>query len=478
MIRLRYTGMFIFASKLFTLVTGIIFSIYVARTLSRFDMGVWGFIGGVLLVFSFSKEMLPFWATRAIARGNPFGRMTVLANLLLSTPFTLAFALLAGPIAAQVESEPIFFYASTLFLPVYFTISALNSIITAKYPHKIAYFDFILDAVKISAGLLLVHLWGLMGVIATFLMGNLLYMAYALYVSRNDLRNLYEPKVLRLWFKGSWFVLIGILFGIAYTSADKVLLGFFKLTDPLGAYTIAMTITNWISVSSVLAFALMPKLVSGLGDEKDIQSSLDLVLMIALPCLAGCLALNKHLIYLFGSKYIIALDALFLLAFARFFDAISTVAINTILGFEKVDMEHDLSFGNLIRSKTFRFYSFRYLVIFLELFSMLFLIPSYGILGAAAAVMAASLLLLVISVYFGFWGRRVLSPKRIGKYTLATLTMVIVILVIPKWRFLRTLLIIAAGAATYFASLYLLDKDFRKLIRSVYKEIMKSLLHR
>ncbi len=478
MIRLRYTGIFIFASKILTLATGIVFSIYVARTLTRFEMGVWGFIGGVLLVFSFSREMLPFWATRAIARGNPFGRMTVVANLLLSAPFTLAFLLLVGPIAAHVESEPLVFYVSALYIPVYFSISGLNSIITAKYPHKIALYDLILDTVKISVGILLVHLYGLIGVIVAVLMGNLFYIAYASYVSKADLKSIYKPGVLRWWLKGSWFVLFGILFGIAYTSTDSVLLGFFKLTDPLGAYTVALLITSWISVSSVLAYALMPKLVSGLGDEEDIRSSLDLVLMLALPSLAGCLALNKHLIYLFGSKYIIALDALFLLAFARFFDAISNVALNTILGYEKVDIEQDLSFGNLVKSRTFRFYSFRYLAIFLELVSMLYLIPNYGIQGAAIAVLTASLLLMVISIYFGFWGRRVLSLRQVGNYALATLAMVIVVLIIPKWRFVRTLIILGVGAATYFTSLYLIDRDFRGLIKSVFREIVKFLSSR
>ncbi|MEM2914042.1 MAG: hypothetical protein QXH91_01380, partial [Candidatus Bathyarchaeia archaeon] len=91
-VRLQYSGYILFLSKLFSILTGLAFSLMVTRTISAEEFGVYGNLGDLLAYFTLAAGIVPFWATRFVARKHAGSSITGLtANLLLSLPFILIY---------------------------------------------------------------------------------------------------------------------------------------------------------------------------------------------------------------------------------------------------------------------------------------------------------------------------------------------------------------------------------------------------
>jgi O-antigen/teichoic acid export membrane protein len=67
-IRLQYSGFVIFAAKMVSVSTGLIFQFMVARVLSEVEYDLWFNINDITAYFVLMAGVLPFWTMRFVAR--------------------------------------------------------------------------------------------------------------------------------------------------------------------------------------------------------------------------------------------------------------------------------------------------------------------------------------------------------------------------------------------------------------------------
>lgn len=68
-VRLRYSGLIIFSSRVLSTAVGLAFALIVVRRLSPVDYGLWQFIGALAPYFTLPSTSLPYWALRDVAEG-------------------------------------------------------------------------------------------------------------------------------------------------------------------------------------------------------------------------------------------------------------------------------------------------------------------------------------------------------------------------------------------------------------------------
>ena len=72
-----------FSSKVFSILTGLLFTLIAARKLSPSDYGLWGVIAAFASYFLLPIRPLGYWAGRDIARGLPVARSELLLMVMV-----------------------------------------------------------------------------------------------------------------------------------------------------------------------------------------------------------------------------------------------------------------------------------------------------------------------------------------------------------------------------------------------------------
>ena len=469
-IRLKYTGLLMFAFSILSLFTGLVFSSLVARELAKFDYGVWVFITGILTYFQFSQGLVTPWAFRDIARGKTVEKTCVASGLLLSIPPFIAYIIAAPFLSNIIGSSTSFFYLSSLFIPVYFVVEGFSTVIGARLPHRLAYRDLILDSIKIFLILWLIR-FGLTGFIATVLIAYCGYISYCLYITKDFMQSELDLRSLKRWLSCSWINLYGDVGSTIVSGLSILLLGIFVSPLILGTWGIALAVARLLKTSSNLPIALYPKLLSE-GEEKNtpVKEAVMLTLMFLVPMAVGCYLLAPNLIEIYGSKYLDGLPALYILIPNYFINVIGGISDTAISAADKVDLEEHFSATKWLRSNIFFLGSLNYLNAIISVPLMLFLIPKYGIIGCAMAILAVSIMTFLIkSLKFNVL--KSISYTRLVKFLLASFIMSIFIQVIYGRGTLITFSAIIGGVVVYFVSLLILDEQTRNLLSRILNEV-------
>jgi len=477
LIRLRYTGLLVFATEVLSIFTGFIYLSLIARALSPADYGVWRFISGVLLYFDFLQSVLPFWVLRDCSRGLPVERTAILGSLMLSMPFMALFVLLAPGLAQIVDSQSCLFYLACIIIPGTYLMQVLDVIIRAKFPHKMAYKNVILDLLKIISIIYLIQ-FGLFGVILSFAIGLYGYIVFALHTTKNYLRNRFDKSRMRKWLSSSWLIMYGQAGDKTFIGIDVLLLGIFR-SKHLGAYGVAETITSPITAARGLSYALYPKLLRKEQDSAGPEKTVMFLLMFLIPMTIGCVLLAPNLIDLFGSKYLDGLTALKILLIGECINVVSVVDRYVTLGAEEIDASRvSLSLSRWLKSSIFFIQSMGYVGLAIAVPVMVFLIPVSDITGAAVAIFLAQTVTSLLEMWKSrFTALKAISMKRLTKFLIASCVMSVFIITFYSRGTITTMFIIGSAIVVYFASLVLLDKETRDLGRVMINEL-KGILTR
>ena len=73
-IRVTYSGLISLAIRLFSIITGLVFTLIVTRQLTIEEFGTWGLISGIFIYALAVHPIVGYWATREIARGENSGK--------------------------------------------------------------------------------------------------------------------------------------------------------------------------------------------------------------------------------------------------------------------------------------------------------------------------------------------------------------------------------------------------------------------
>jgi O-antigen/teichoic acid export membrane protein len=484
-VRLQYSGLIIFAARIFSIATGLIFSLLITRNTTEEQYGVWANIFDVMSYFTLLSTMLPFWSTRFVARDREGSTKTgLIANLIIGVISTALYISLV-PFITSVLNVPqayviLYLMASVQVIELYL-LYQLEATLRAERPQAVGYglvFDEITTVVL--AYVLIVRFRQILdGAMVSIAIAYLIHIIYYLKLVSPSLKQKTQWNYVREWLKGSIaniYNLIG-----SQIAGVVILIMLFVLGGEAarGDYAAASAIATIVTYSWFLSFALYPRLLANKSRE-DVTNSLKLVLMFTIPLAVGAMAIPDSLLIILKQSYAEAAPILFILALDASVSTISGFYQYVLFGVEKLDEKATIPMRQLMKSDIFKVFTLPYIQSAITLPLTYYILTKFALgqtvqagIYVAAITMAAHVAMFIVVYVLTRRAIKVTVPwTSIGKYMLAGAIMGSVLYLIPHpTRLTLTLATCVIGGILYLAVLSAIDKDARTLIKLVLKEI-------
>ncbi len=158
-LRLRYSGLIVFTTQLLGVITGLIFTLLLTRSMTADEFGIWTNIFDYTPYFILVSGILPFWVTRFTARDKESAIVTgSVSQLFIGLIATLAYLPVIYFISNAIGTTqylPIYLLAGFNVLTIYL-ISIFEAALTATKPHATGYGFIIQEIVKVVVALVLI----------------------------------------------------------------------------------------------------------------------------------------------------------------------------------------------------------------------------------------------------------------------------------------------------------------------------------
>ena len=483
-VRLTYSGIILFLSRLLGVGTGLIFTLMITRSTTEQEFGIYGNLSDTLGYFTLPAMIIPFWTTRFTARNHAGAPKTGLtANLLLSTIFAAIYTLLLPMITSAFHTEAYIILYTLLAAQILelYTLRAFEAILTAKQPQKLGYGLLIFEVCRVIAGYVLIIqlnlslLGAIIGIIVSYLAQLIFYLKLTLHELQGEIRWGY----LKEWLKGAPINLYSIA-GQRLAVFVLILLFIYAGEVARAYYGAGLTIATIIGHSSLLAFALYPKLLSK-TDPQDISTSLRTVLLFAIPMTVGAIILSDSYLTILKITYRPARPVLVILAMSILCMSISSIFGTIVSGTERIDEKAKIPLRKLIKTKLFLIYTLPYVKATVSLPLTYFTLTTIAETAIEAATLLAAIVLAVDVplLYIRYMiARRCIAfsiPWRnIAKYVVASAVMAAVLLVVPHpTRIIPTFVVTLVGGAVYLLILLPTDREARSLANSIVQEALR-----
>ena len=480
-IRLRYPGFVLFLSRLISVGTGLIFSLIVVRNVSVEEFGIYGNMGDTVSYFTFLSTVIPFWAMRFVARRHAGSSKTgLMANLILSVISAVLYLLLLPLIMEGLKIPKgytlVYAFLSLQIIEAY-AYSAFTFILRARRPQVVGYGFLIFEICKVILVLVFIPIlhMGLLGAVLSVVFARLLEFTLYLKLMADDLRERVVWSYVREWVKAS-FVNVYNIAGQWIISFAPILLFMYSGGYARAYYGAALTITNIIGYSSLLAFSLYPRLLSQ-SNSSDVTASLRTVLMFAIPMTFGAITLSGSYLIILKPDYVVAKPILILLALSAFCITLSNVFHAVVAGTEQFDAEAKIPVKKLVRSRLFLLFTVPHVrgiaLVSLTYITLSFMAgtPYEAAFLLAAVNVVASIVTMLMKYAIARRGLPFSMPwGGIAKYLLSSVVMALVLYVIPPpSRLSLTLAVTLLGGVIYFSILWFIDEEARRLSRSMFR---------
>jgi len=493
-IRLQYSGYVIFAAKLISVATGLIFQFMLGRAIAQTspEYAIWGNINTVLPYFTLLTGIVPFWVMRCVARGKEGATKTGLAiNLLFSLITTAAYfviiplvlpSFLSGAgVSNPAAYVPFYLIVSVQIIEVYL-IGLFEPCLQARTPQSVGYGLILQQLFRVIIGYVIIIQLGqpLLGAVVSTIIALSVQVVYYFKLFAGELKQRIQWGYVKEWLKGSVLIVYSVVGGVI-AGFVFIMLFYYGGVSGMEIYYAALQIASVITHAGFLSYALYPKLLTEKRGE-DVTASMKTVAMFALPMTVGVISLSTSYIVLIRpgmAMYPGAAWVLVVLALDSLVTVVSGIYGSVLTGVETVDRER-LSFKSLVRSKLFMFYSLSYVHSAITIPTTYYVLTTYALqqpLMAAFSVCVvnsivrfAMFLILVIMVRGMF---KIAIPWRsVAKYSLASAAMGVMLFLLPHTdRVSLTLAWTAMGGIVYLAVLMAIDKESRGLPKAIMREI-------
>jgi O-antigen/teichoic acid export membrane protein len=485
-IRLQYSGLIIFAAKILSIATGLIFTLLITRNTTEAQYGIWANIFDVMGYFVLLATAIPFWTTRFVARDKEGSTKTgLVANLIIGVISTVLYLPLVPFITSALNIFQgyvvLYIMVSAQIIEIYL-INQFEATLRAEKPQAVGYGLLLEEIIKISlAYVLIVRLQQpLIGAMVSLTIAILIQIIYYLKLMSPSLKQKTQWNYVREWLKGST-AYIYYLIGNQLYAAVLIMLFLFGGQAARGDFEAASTIATIVGYSSLLSFALYPRLLANQGRD-DVTTSLNLVLMFAIPLAAGAMAIPNSLLMILKESYAEATPALFILAIDALVSTIFGFYQYVLFGVEKLDEKATIPIRQLLKSDTFKAFTLPYIQSAIMLPLTYYVLKNFALrqtvqaaVYVAAITMITHLAMFIILYMLVRRAIKVTVPWiSIGKYVFAAVIMGSVLYLIPHPTKLASVLGIAvAGGILYLIIISAIDKKARTLIKSILQEIRR-----
>jgi O-antigen/teichoic acid export membrane protein len=483
---LRSTGLVVFASRLASAFTGLLFIVMVARWLSPASFGTWEVIVTLVTISAYPVGIVAYWATREVARERFVGRTALLAGALMSGGGLVLYFAFTVVTYSRIGASVVPFLIGGVLVPLSYWSAVANSIVQGHRPSAYGYSLMISEVAKLVVAYeaLFTFRLGIEGVMLALLAAYFVQSAVSTYLVRATAADGFDRALLGRWSRLSWLPAVSYLptvLAVADTYVAAVAFG----PAIVGYYQVAFTVASVVGYSSALAFSLYPLLLKG-GDQRLPAVTMEFALLFGIPMAVGLGVLAGPMLFLFGEKYLPAALAMGVLSAMFVFTTMSNIVDQTLLGTENADVSEAPSFRSLARSNLIFvpvaniLFGAAYVVV---MFVVLYYSFANGFSVTATTVAWAIVQFGATLVFLGVKARRAVRYAKlmpgisVAWYLLAGGAMGIVVYLL--WGVIgdqgvttvaygaRLLVATAVGAAVYFGGVYALDSKFRELVASV-----------
>ncbi len=491
-IRVRYSGFIIFAAQIFSLFTGLFFTLLLTRNMSNAQFGLWSFIFYLVGLFTLVNGLFPFWVTRFAARGQKGAIKTATsANLIVGLVATLIYLPLVIPItnAFNVSHLYILVYAlASIQIFNTFMIAVFEGSFQAIRPQVKGYGLIIEEITKVVLAFVLIVILKqlFIGAMVSLLAGASVQAMFYAWLLNGEFKEKINWGILKEWLKGS----PAYVYNAVGNYLSSFLLYFLVLfasgqvgQTALGDYQAAVTFSTVIGYASSLVFALYPKMLA-IECPQDVSNSFKTTIMLGLPMATAALTIPRSLLIILKGSYATASQVLMLLAINALVLLVSGFYTQCLMGSETFDIEGKISVKQLVKSKIFKVFTLPYIQAAIALPSAYIvltrIIPADPV-QAALAIVAINIAVNVITFagIYVFMHKSVSLPvawKSIGKYVFGALINGAVLLVLPQTSTLTlTFGKLLIGLAAYIAVLYAIDADARSLFADIWDEVKDTI---
>ncbi len=493
-ISLRRTGLVVFAARIASIFSGLVFLVMMTRSLSDQQFGLYEVITDIVTFAAYPAGLAAFWATRDIARGKMSGRTAVVLNLALSSLGIVFYLALSYFSAAKISSASIdTLLFAVILVPVAYFNQAANAVVQGHRPVVLGYAVIFSEAAKLLVAypLLIVYKVGIEGVIVAVLVANIAQGVSSVALAGDALADPLSAQQAKRWLGNSWLPLLTslpIVLGIADTYVASLAE---SSTVLVGHYQAAYSVASLAGYSLYLAAAMYPLLLKG-GSDEVTSMTLDLALAFGIPMAVGAAVLARPVLRLLNplSLYVDASTALGLLAIASLVNTVSVLFDWTLLGRDRVDVDESATFRDFLRSNIF-FVAKVDLTISAVYLAAVYLTVTYSrmaglAIGPTLDIWASAQLAVFTFFIFVKMARiksmgKLAIPRSIGYYVAGAGIMAVVLYALEPLVdlhhgafFLAGELVAASvvGVSVYGAFVLALDKEMRGFIRRALRETL------
>ncbi|MGD0449750.1 MAG: oligosaccharide flippase family protein [Candidatus Bathyarchaeia archaeon] len=486
-IRVQYSGFIVFSSQLLSVVTGLIFTLLLTRTMSTEQFGIWTNMFDYPVYFLIFSGILPFWATRFVARGKEGTVKTgTSVQLLIALVSTLVYLPVIVLISKGIGTQAylLIYLISALYIFNTYMITVFESMLRSIRPQVIGYGLLIEETVKVAVALVvIVDLKQVfLGAILALVISAFVQILYYTRLVASELKKKVNWSYIKEWLKGSPAIVFNA-FGGVLLSFVFILLFIYGGSEARAYYQAAFTFTSVISYSSSLAFALYPVLLAKTCPEEQVGESFKTVLMLAIPLATLTMVMSTSFLTILKSSFNVAWPVLIALTIDTLVVLIFNFYTSCLMGAEAFDEEGRISLRKLVKSKIFLVFGVTYIQGAIALPLIYYILTHTAVAGPVlATVYTISVLIGVhISSFIGLYSFRrgsfriPVAWKSIGKYIAASLLMGTVLFLLPNTTTLTyTLGKAIAGFLLYVGLLVAIDVKARQLIKLIFAEIKGS----
>jgi O-antigen/teichoic acid export membrane protein len=483
-VRLRYSGFIVFTTQILSLITGLVFTLLLTRNMTTDQFNVWTNIFDYTGYFLLFNPVLPFWATRFVARGKEGAVKTS-----VSTQLTIALAstLIYFPVIVLISNAigtssylPIYLIAG-FYILTFYSITIFESILQCVKPQFVGYGLMGEEIVKVTIALILIlgfkqlFLGAILGLVVSCVVQVFFYS----YVLRSYLKQKIHWGYLKEWIKGSPAIAYNAIGG-QLMSFVFILLFLYGGSGARAYYQAALTFTVIISYANSLAFALYPKLLAKSCNSHDVGVSFRTVMMLAIPFATITMIMSISFLTILKISYAVAWPVLIALTVDTLIVMVSTFYSNCVMGVEHFDAEGKIAFSKLMHSKIFKIFSIPYIQAAIAVPLAYFVLNGLPRADPVMATVEVVLILLAVhtstllGVYY-FMRHSIKIPvawRCMTKYVLSALLMGLVLYFLPTTTtLLSTIAKAIGGFALYIGLLLLIDHQARELLGLVWEEI-------
>lgn len=491
-IRVTYSGMISFVTGFFTIFTGLIFTLIIARQLTPEEFGTWGLLGSLLAYVLIIHPIVSYWSTREIARGVESGKTAFLSSGAFSIIGILIFFVIAYFFGIKTGVDFYILLLAGILVPVEFLRASLVGISNAYKPQTEEFGILVFELIKIPLALLMIYYFdlGLVGLIITVFISRLSNIVLLLFRTREKIKGKFNTKLIKKWFKLFWIPVYPYLSAILTTSDVAIFSIMTGSVYGIAYWSASMTISRIVNHAAKIGKGIYPKLLQG-GKKEHLQDNLSRMFYFAFPLVAMSYTFSVPGLFALNPVYSEAITVVWFLVPMIFFRTLAEQFSQALKAIENVDIREDATFLDYLRSKLFYMPTLRIIQRGLYLISLaimlILLIPSNQ--DQVQLVTYWAIIALVIQIpYTGFlyvlvrkefWPK--IDNKALIKYLSASVfafgfTFVLMekylVYKISIFEFLPDLLqYIILGIGLYLSITYIIDKKTRKLVKSVLKEI-------